>query len=360
MAIALRADELRFDFCYLTLAGLRNNGGSASLRVSCDPETKAMRELILDVDTGADDALAILFAVRHPDVHLRAISCVAGNTNVDQVVANTLRVLDAAGAGDLPVAKGAATPLLEKLRHAEHVHGADGMADTGLPPSKRQIRREHAVELLRREILASPSPVTLVTLAPLTNIALLLRTYPEVTRNIGKVLTMGGSTSIGNVTPVAEFNIWHDPEAAAIVFAAGLPLTMYGLDVFYGPSVPRSTAEKLAASDDPAQRLAAHLLLHASNTYGDDHRLGERGACGLGDAGTVCAAIDRGGLVTKRMPVAVELAGKLTRGQTVTNQRTAETDTEGLDGDWCVIEVALQIDELRYRDLYLSTLTRGR
>src|SRR5437762_13899031 len=114
-----------------------------------------MIELILDVDTGVDDALAILFAARHPGVHLRAISCVAGNTNVDQVVANTLRVLDAAGAGDVPVARGAAQPLIEPWRNAHHIHGQDGMADTGLPPSRRRVADAHAVEVLRREILSA-------------------------------------------------------------------------------------------------------------------------------------------------------------------------------------------------------------
>lgn len=317
-----------------------------------------MTEIILDVDTGVDDALAILFAVRHPDVRLRAVSCVAGNTDVDQVVANTLRVLDAAGAGDIPVARGAVTPLLATLRHARHVHGEDGMADTGLPESTRRPAKEHAVEVLRREILAAPEPVTLVTLAPLTNIALLLRTYPEVTANIGKVVTMGGSASVGNASPVAEFNVWHDPEAAAIVFGAGLPLTMYGLDVFYAAAVPRSTAEELAASDEPGAWLAGRLLLHASDRYGHDHRLGEPGGGGLGDAGAVCAAVDPAGLITRRMPVSVELAGVLTRGQTVADHRTVlgEDTVHGVGVEQRLVDVALGIDGPRYRDLYLSTV----
>lgn len=319
-----------------------------------------MTQLILDVDTGVDDALAILFAVRHPDVRLRAISCVNGNTDVDQVVANTLRVLDAAGADDVPVARGATAPLLEVARHARHVHGEDGMADTGLPASTRRPAAEHAVEVLRAEILASPEPVTLVTCAPLTNIALLLRTHPEVTGNIGRVVTMGGSASVGNATAVAEFNVWHDPEAAAIVFGAGLPLTMYGLDVFYGPAVPRPTVEQMAESAEPGTWLAGRLLLHAANRYGHDHRLGEPGGGGLGDAGALCAAIDPAGLTTRRMPVSVELAGPLTRGQTVADHRTVagEDAAHGLVGGQRFVDVALGIDGPRYRDLYLSTVAR--
>ena len=140
--------------------------------------------VILDVDTGVDDALALLLAVRSPDLDVRAVTCVAGNADVDQVVRNTLVVLDAAGAGDVPVARGADRPLLEPPRHARQVHGADGMADLGLPDSRRRPRDESAVELLRATIPASDTPVTLVPLAPLTNIALLLRTHPEVAEQI--------------------------------------------------------------------------------------------------------------------------------------------------------------------------------
>jgi pyrimidine-specific ribonucleoside hydrolase len=317
-----------------------------------------MTELILDVDTGVDDALAILFAVRHPDLRLRAITCVAGNTDVDQVVINTLRVLDAAGAPDVPVARGASTPLLATLRHARHVHGDDGMGDLGLPDSTRAPVAEHAVELLRKEILASPEPVTLVTLAPLTNIALLLRMYPEVAGRIGRIMTMGGSASVGNASPVAEFNVWHDPEATAIVFGAGLPLTMYGLDVFYGVALPRASAEELAGSAEPGARLAGRLLLHASDRYGHEHRLGEPGGAGLGDAGAVCAVADPGGLTTRRLPVSVELAGALTRGQTVVDHRSvAGEDAEhGLLQGQQFVDVALGVDGQRLRKLYLSTV----
>jgi pyrimidine-specific ribonucleoside hydrolase len=320
-----------------------------------------MTEIILDVDTGVDDALAILFAVRHPGLHLRAISCVSGNADVDQVVANTLLVLDAAGAGDIPVARGAASPLPEPRRDARHVHGADGMADLGLPLSGRRPLDVHAVELMRAEIMAAGEPVTLITLAPLTNIALLLRSHPEVIERIGRVMTMGGSASVGNATPVAEFNIWHDPEAAAIVFGAGLPMTMYGLDVFYGASVPRSGADELATSDDPAARLAGRLLLHAADRYGHDFRITEPGGAGLGDAGAVCAVADPGGLTTSALPVAVEVTGALTRGQTVVDHRNVagEDSAHGTAAGPPLVDVALDVDGPRYRKLFVDTLLGG-
>jgi pyrimidine-specific ribonucleoside hydrolase len=318
-------------------------------------------ELLLDVDTGVDDALAILFAVRHPALQVRAITCVAGNTNVDQVVRNTLKVLDAAGAPDIPVARGAERPLIAPSRPANQVHGADGMANLGLPESDRTPVDENAVELLRREIMAASEPVTLVTLAPMTNIALLLRGYPEVAGKIGRVVSMAGSASIGNASAVAEFNAWHDPEAAAIVLGSGLPLTLYGLDVFYQVSVPKDTVESLCAEADPGLRLAGRLLNH----LGSLPRRGRRTVrpAEIGDAGAVCAVADPDGLVTRRLPLRVELAGATTRGQTVVDQREApgEDEIHGVlpGGTPTSVDVALDIDGDRYRSLFLDTL-RGR
>jgi pyrimidine-specific ribonucleoside hydrolase len=317
-----------------------------------------MTDVILDVDTGVDDALAILFAVRHPSLRLRAITCVAGNADVDQVVTNTLRVLDAAGAGDVPVARGADRPLVAPPRDARIVHGENGMGGIELPASDRRPIAEHAVELLRREILAAPEPVTLVTLAPLTNIALVLRTYPEVTGNIGRVVSMGGSAWVGNAGPVAEFNVWHDPEAAAIVFEAGLPLTMYGLDVFYRVALPRRQAEELAAADEPGARLAGQLLVHAADRYGHEHRLAEPGGAGLGDAGAMCSVVEPDALATRRLPVSVELAGALTRGQTVVDHRSVEGEdsAHGVAVDQQLVDVALGVDGTRLRELYVATV----
>lgn len=130
------------------------------------------------------------------------------------------------------------------------------MADLGLPAPARRPAEVDAVTLLRREILASPRPVTLIPTAPLTNIALLLRTHPEVTRNIERIVFMGGAVEVGNATPVAEFNVWHDPEAAAVLLTAGVPITMYGLDVFRQVVVEAEEVHRLRASGDRGARLA--------------------------------------------------------------------------------------------------------
>lgn len=311
--------------------------------------------VIIDCDTGVDDALALLFAVRHPGLDLRAVTCVAGNTDVDGVVRNTLTVLEQAGAPDIPVARGAARPLIEPARSARHVHGEDGMGDIGLPAPTRAPAGVDAVTLLRREILASPRPVTLIPTAPLTNIALLLRSHPEVTGNIERIVFMGGAVACGNATPVAEFNVWHDPEAAAILLTAGVPITMYGLDVFQQVVVPGADVRRLRASTEPGARLAGELLSHrpATPDVGADSEAG-----GIGDAGAVCAVVDPAGITTRLLPVEVSLAPGPTRGQTIVDRRPRPGESEIHAGtrDRHLVDVALDVDVDRFVKLYLSTL----
>ncbi|MGW0083259.1 nucleoside hydrolase [Streptomyces sp. NPDC003393] len=309
--------------------------------------------VIIDCDTGVDDALALLFAVRHPGLELRAVGCVAGNTDVDQVVRNTLTVLEQAGAPEIPVARGAERPLIEPLRTAHHVHGRDGMGDLGLPEPRRRPAGVDAVTLLRREILASPRPVTLIPTAPLTNIALLLRTHPEVTRNIERIVFMGGAVATGNATAVAEFNVWHDPEAAAILLTAGVPITMYGLDVFQRVIVPADDVRRLRDSAEPGANLAGRLLAHRDPVTSAQDPSG-----GLGDAGAVCSVADPAGLTTRRLPVEVNLAPGPARGQTVVDRRPrpGEAELHGEAREQRLVDVALDIDPDRYVKLYLATV----
>ncbi|WP_405585907.1 nucleoside hydrolase [Streptomyces sp. NBC_01092] len=313
--------------------------------------------VIIDCDTGVDDALALLFAVRHPGLDLRAVTCVAGNTDVDGVVRNTLTVLEQAGAPEIPVARGAGRPLIEPARSARHVHGDDGMGDIGLPAPTRAPADVDAVTLLRREILASPRPVTLVPTAPLTNIALLLRTHPEVTRNIERIVFMGGAVACGNATPVAEFNVWHDPEAAAILLTAGVPITMYGLDVFQQVVVPGADVRRLRSSAERGARLAGELLAHRPSAP-DITTDAEAG--GIGDAGAVCAVVDPAGITTRLLPVEVSLAPGPTRGQTIVDRRPRPGESEIHTGtrDLHLVDVALDVDVDRFAKLYLSTVER--
>jgi len=312
--------------------------------------------VIIDCDTGVDDALALLFAVRHPLLDVRAITCVAGNTDVDGVVRNTLTVLEQAGAPEIPVGRGAERPLIEPARSARHVHGSDGMGGLGLPAPRRRPSELDAVSLLRREILASPRPVTLIPTAPLTNIALLLRTHPEVTRNIERIVFMGGAVATGNATPVAEFNVWHDPEAAAVLLTAGVPITMYGLDVFTQVVVPSADVHRLRGSAEPGARLAGELLAHRPAHPGEAPEAEEAG--GLGDAGAVCTVVDPAGITSSLLPVEVSLAPGPTRGQTIVDRRPRPGESEIHEGEreTALVDVALGVDADRFVKLYLETV----
>lgn len=318
---------------------------------------------MLDVDTGVDDAGAILLAARHPELDLRAVSCVAGNAPVDDVVRNTLTVLQTCGRGDVPVGRGAPRPLLEPPRPARHVHGEDGMGDLGWPAPELRPDPRHAVELLRDVLLdaaADPDPdrrVTLVPLAPLTNIALLLRTYPAAAAGLREIVFMGGAAHVGNATASAEFNVFHDPEAAAIVLDAaaqlGIPTTMYGLDVFYAPTVTRRRAAALIAvgGRGPAE-LAGRLVDFQCERFGTQEAT-------IGDAGAVCAVLDPAGLTCERLPVRVELAGRWSRGRTVVDRRDWSGDRAHDPHDPAhVIDVALGVDGPRYRRLWLDAVGR--
>ncbi|UTT62174.1 nucleoside hydrolase [Microcella humidisoli] len=315
----------------------------------------AVRPVILDVDTGVDDALAILLAVRHPALDVRAITCTGGNAPLAQVVTNTLRVLDAAGAGSIPVAAGAHRPLLEAPQHAAAIHGADGLADLGLPDSARAPEPVHAVELLRRSLAESETPLTIISLAPLTNIALLVRMHPEVLPRIERVVMMGGAVGTGNATAAAEFNVWHDPEAAAIVLGSGLEVLMYGLEPFYRVAVSHDDAAVLAASTDAGARLAGALLTHLIGIDATEERVADDRVA-IGDAGAVCAAIDPSPLVTRRAPVEVALAPGATRGQTVVDLRTMVGADISPTRDVPLATVVTDVDPAPYRALFLDAL----
>ncbi len=299
------------------------------------------RPVLLDVDTGTDDALALLYAVAHPDLDLIGVSCVAGNSGLDQVVINTMKVLDAAGAPDIPIAAGASRPLLERGRPEGHFHGEDGLGGIQLPDTRRTVSELSAVEMLRQQILGSADPVTLVALAPQTNLAMLLTLHPDVADNLERIVFMGGSASTGNVTAVAEFNVWQDPEAAACTIESGIPTAMYGLDVFTRLAIDQPTADRFSQPGHPATRLAGELL----------HRRGNRAAgvvqdyLGLiGDAGALVMLTDPELFTVHPHPVRVNLSG-LGRGQTIVDRRPYAQDAQALSADpWPTLDVALDLD----------------
>jgi pyrimidine-specific ribonucleoside hydrolase len=306
--------------------------------------------VLIDVDTGYDDALALLAALRSPQLDVRAISCVAGNQRLPQVVDNTLRLLSYLG-DETPVAAGMDRPLLEPLHDPLALHGADGMAELSLPPPRRALEPDHAVDVLRRTLMAAPTPLILICLAPLTNIATLLRMYPAIRAKIGTVMVMGGTLAVhGNTSPLAEFNMRADPEAAAIVLESGLPVRLYPLDVFRKVQFSRAEAAALAAGSAPAAELAGRILGFVCDFFARDFAL-------VGDAGTVAATIDPAGCEVEQFPLTVALDRGVARGMTVLDRRTPGQRNRGTDW-WPTspteVEVIRDLDASRYRTLLLQ------
>lgn len=314
---------------------------------------RVARPILLDVDTGTDDALALLYAVRHPDLEVLGVSCVTGNASVEQVVINTLKVLDAADAPYIPVARGATQHLVERTRPEGTFHGEDGLGGVFLPEPARSPSAMTAVEMLQRQITASSDPVTLVCLAPQTNIAMLLTLYPELTANLDRIVFMGGSAGIGNVTAVAEFNVWQDPEAASCVLESSVPTTMYGLDVFTRIAVSREVADRFGNAARAGTRLAGELLYRRGAR---SDRPGRDYAGLIGDAGALVYLTNPELFRARTLPVRVNLSG-IGRGQTIVDQRpVAQDQASWSDDPWPRIEVILGGDVNAVAEVFVKTI----
>jgi pyrimidine-specific ribonucleoside hydrolase len=310
------------------------------------------RRIVMDVDTGTDDALAILYALGHPDLDVLGISCVAGNVAVDQVMINTCKVLDAASAGDIPVAAGALQPLIERARRDGGAHGPDGLAGIQLPDAARHPSPLHAVELMRQLIMASPEPVSLVTLGPKTNVAVLIVMYPGVAARLEQIIFMGGSVSGGSVTAVAEFNVWQDPEAARCVIESPIPTTMYGFDLFGRLAVSQADANRFRAHHHPAISLAGELL-YRRRVSSDQSTHDYQGL--LGDAGAMVLLTNPELFITRELAMRVNLDG-IGRGQTIFDQRGAHGDASRDPDPWPRIAVAVDLDVPQAASTFVKTI----
>nr|WP_317401009.1 pyrimidine-specific ribonucleoside hydrolase RihA [Plesiomonas shigelloides] len=216
--------------------------------------------IIIDCDPGHDDAIALILALASPKLNVMAVTTSAGNQTPDKTLRNALRILTLLGRHDIPVAGGAPKPLLRELIIADNVHGESGLDGPTLPEPGFAPQALTAVELMAKTLRASTEPVTLVPTGPLTNIALLLSAHPELKAKIARIVLMGGSAGPGNWTPAAEFNIYVDPEAAEMVFGAGVPITMCGLDVTHAAQVMDEDIERIRAITNPIARTVAELL----------------------------------------------------------------------------------------------------
>jgi inosine-uridine nucleoside N-ribohydrolase len=267
--------------------------------------------IILDCDPGHDDAIALLLAVASPELDLLGVATTYGNQTLEKTTANALRVLELAGRGDVPVATGADAPLERALVVAAHVHGDSGLDGPALPPPSIEPASTDAVGWMAGVVTDGPGPVTLVATGPLTNVARYLTEYGTV--GLDRIVLMGGSIAEGNMTPAAEFNVWADPEAAQIVFDAGLDVTMIGLDVTHkavtDPDVQRRLREAGSIGVFVAELVDFFTVYHRQ-TYGWD-------GAPIHDAVAVAHVLRPGLVETKLRNVQVELESELCRGRTV-------------------------------------------
>jgi inosine-uridine nucleoside N-ribohydrolase len=305
------------------------------------------KPIILDVDPGHDDAVAIMLACGAPEFDLLAVTTVAGNVPLEKTTRNALRVLSLIGHTGVPVAAGASSPLHRPLHTAEDIHGESGLEGPEIPDASFEPDERGATALIADTLRDSPEPVTLVPVGPLTNVATFLREHPELRERIARVSLMGGSIGLGNTTPAAEFNIYVDPEAAREVFGSGIPITMSGLDVTHQAGAGRTERENLRSLGRVGVVVAELLEFFAStyeSVFGFD-------APPLHDAVAVAAVLEPRLLKTRSMRVEVECESELTRGETV-------CDFYGVTGEPPNAEVGVELDREGFFELLYRTLGR--
>jgi pyrimidine-specific ribonucleoside hydrolase len=308
--------------------------------------TVASIPIILDCDPGHDDALAIVLALARPELRIRAITTVAGNAPLDRTTRNALRVLTLLGRTDVPVAAGADRPLVREPWVPVEFHGDSGLDGADLPEPAVGPLDLSAVELMAALLRETEEPMTLVATGPLTNVALLLRAAPALSARIAGVSLMGGSLGAGNTTASAEFNIWADPEAAAMVFESGIPLRMSGLDVTHQALVLPADIGRLEGLGTRPGRVFADLMrffaIHHRERYGWD-------GPPIHDAVAVAWLAVPDLVVARALRVDVETAGTHSRGRTV-------ADEEGMSGRPINAEVGISIDRARLIDMVVDAV----
>ncbi|QPM91532.1 nucleoside hydrolase [Pseudooceanicola algae] len=311
-----------------------------------------MTRIILDVDTGIDDAMAILYALGHPEITLEAVTCTFGNIDVDSATRNTLQVLEAAGRGDIPVATGARRALTRPYeKRGSRIHGANGIGDVVMPDPQARALDTWGPDLIIDMVRAAPDELILVPVGPMTNVAHALMKAPDIAEKLKGIVLMGGTIWHPGVpgipSPVADANFFNDPEAARIVFQSGARVTMIGMDV---TMKTRLTAAMMA---DIAKRggVAAGHVMQAARFYLAAYQAQYPGIdwCALHDPLAVAVAHDPSLVTCEAMQVDVECAGTLTRGQVIPDRRkTGKTVPNAL--------VALEVDSARFEEAFTETL----
>lgn len=289
------------------------------------------RPFLIDTDAGSDDAVAVLMALRHRDIDVKAITVVAGNVPLQQGLANALYFAELCDA-DIPVYAGADRPLTREFASADWFHGADGLGDWGdrYKARRSQARGQHAVDAIITAVRSTPD-IVLVTLGPLTNLALALRKAPDIAARVSRCIVMGGAACTnGNVTPAAEYNIWCDPEAAQIVFRSGLPIEMVGWEFSQGDFV--LSPQDIASVRGIGSEYATFAIdCNIKGMRGYQRQTGEIGIS-LPDGVAMAVAIDPSiAISASRHFVDIECRGELTRGMTVVDKLDLADDARNID-----------------------------
>jgi len=290
------------------------------------------RKVIIDTDPGTDDAMAILLALNSPELDVKALTVVPGNVTAKQGLQNALKLVSLANRCEVPVAAGAQHPLLQKLITAEYWHGANGLGNVELPQAKCHPDPRFGPDLIIELIHTYPHEIMLLPVGPETNIALAVLKDPSIVPLVKEVIVMGGSVSGGNVNASAEANIYNDPEAAQIVFNAGWPLTMVGLDVGDRTLFTGAHLAQLRRTRGPQNDFAAGVLKFMVDLWGKG-----TGGAAMYDPLAIGVAIDAALVTTQNMRVDVETLGEFTRGETVANRHNT-VERNVLHGDHFVIE----------------------
>src|SRR5947199_6684383 len=270
--------------------------------------------VIIDTDPGVDDALALLLAMRSPELKIEAVTPVAGNLPLELTLPNALRMVEIAGRTDIPVAAGAKAPLMRRLVSSAYAHGENGLGGAVFPEPKIKQVAEPAAEFIRHIVRKYPNEVTLITIGRLTNVATALNADPELAGMIKSLVMMGGSLSGGNITPAAEFNGYVDPEAARIVFQSGIPITMVGLDVTRKTSLTDEHVRILEAGQNPVSQAAAKI---ARNAINHNREQGFLVGPNMHDSLAVAGFLEPSLLKFQDYYVDVETTGELTSAETL-------------------------------------------
>jgi inosine-uridine nucleoside N-ribohydrolase len=312
-----------------------------------------LKHVLIDTDPGVDDALALLLAFSSPELRVEGLTTVVGNVSLELGSLNALKLLDFLGVEGVPVVAGAAKPLLRKCRDASSIHGVTGLGGATLPEPKGHLDERSAVEFILEKMDELGRDLTLIPIGPLTNIAGAILARPSIAHETSGLVIMGGAFNLtpyghGNVSPVAEFNVWHDPEAAKIVFDSGIPITAIGLDVTTDPSNRLSEAKfkEIEATGTRRSSFMADLC----------RPLVERkGSVSLHDPLTVATVIDPSLVETERVAVEVETRGEATRGMTLVDRRR----THRGESKETNVEACVSVDSVRFLDLIFERVVRG-